>query len=322
LGCYNRGALEEINVFLQIGNKGENMKIDNTMAFSPAKKPPINTARPGLPPWEISGGLADFTPMVPTRLFDRFYYVGTKSVGAYIVDTTDGLIMIDTGWSEKDCALFVEDMKKLGLDPHDIKVILLTHEHVDHYGGVPYLKSQVCPEAKVALSLLGWNYMMTRPIEAAFGSPRPKSVDIFLRDGDEIEQGHSAIRVVATPGHTPGCMSFIVPVTDKGEPHSVGIMGGVAVPFNWNEAFLYHSSIDYFMGFSRRSGCDIGLGTHAAYLQAVMESLRSRPRSEPNPLIIGTERFETEYLQRYRDQFLATAERLPPEIPAISTLTK
>jgi len=298
------------------------MKNNDKVAFSTDNKPPIDTARPGLPPWEITGALADFTPMVPTRLFDRFYYVGTRSVGAYIADTTNGLVMIDTGWGEKDCSQFVTDMKKLGLDPRKIEIILLTHEHIDHYGGVQYLKSKVCPGSEVALSLLGWNYMMTRPVEAGFAGPRPKLIDIFLADGDEIKLGQTTIQVVATPGHTPGCMSFIIPVTDDGQPHTVGIMGGVAVPLNWNEAFLYYCSIDYFRQFARRFGCDIGLGTHSSYLEEDMKAVRSRKNFEPNPLIIGAERFESEYLQRYTDQFMATVKRLPPETPVVSSLKK
>jgi metallo-beta-lactamase class B len=298
------------------------MNMESPVIFSPGNKPAINTARPGLPPWTIPAALADFTPMEPTRLFDQFYYVGTRSVGAYLVSTADGLVMIDAGWNETDCALFVAGMKQLGLNPHTIKLILLTHEHIDHYGGVPYLKDNVCPEAKVALSLLGWNYMMTRPIEAAFGEPRPKSIDIFLRDGDQITQGQTTFHVVATPGHTPGCMSFIIPVTENGEHHVVGLMGGVAIPFSWNEAFLYYSSIDYFMGFARRFRCDIGLGTHAAYLEEAMKAVRSRRPFDLNPLIIGPRRFESEYLQRYRDQFYSTVNRLPAETVVVSALKK
>jgi metallo-beta-lactamase class B len=293
---------------------------DKLVAFSPNTKPVISSTNS--PPWVIPPALADFTPMVPTRLFDQFFYVGTKSVGAYLLGTDDGLVMIDTGWSEKDCALFVEDMNKLRINPQEIKLILLTHEHIDHYGGVPYLKSKVCPKAKVALSLLGWNYMMTRPVEMGFGNPRPKSIDIFLKDGDRITQGETTIQVVATPGHTPGCMSFIIPVTDNGKPHTIGLMGGVAVPLSWNEAFLYYSSIDYFMEFAKQAHCDIGLGTHAAYLEGDMKAVRSRKPSEPNPLIIGTKRFETEYLQRYRDQFFSTIKRLPPEAVVVSALQK
>lgn len=107
---------------------------------------PLNSARPpDYPPWVNPPPGTDFTPMEPTRLFDNFYYVGTKSVGSFIIDTTDGLIMIDNGWSEKDCALIVDGMKMLGLNPANIKLILLSHEHIDHYGGTQYLKSKICP---------------------------------------------------------------------------------------------------------------------------------------------------------------------------------
>jgi metallo-beta-lactamase class B len=293
------------------------MKNPGQVAFPPETKPPILTIRPGLPPWQNPPPRMDFSPMEPTRLFDNFYFVGTRSVGAFIIKTSDGLVMLDTGWNEKDCAQSVFDLKKLGLDPTTIKLILVSHEHIDHYGGVQYLKSSVCPDAKVAMSLVGWNYLMIRPIEMAYDNPRPQSVDIFLADKDKITQGHTTIHVVATPGHSPGCLSFIIPVTDKDEPHVVGIMGGTAVPSNWNEAFLYYSSIDYFMGFTRPFRCDIGLGTHASYLEGDMKVLRARKSDDPNPLIIGPERFETEYMQMYRDLFYATAKRLPPDSPSI-----
>jgi hypothetical protein len=79
----------------------------------PIKSPLTSSYPPPIKPRTIT----DFTPMEPTKLFDNFYYVGTKSVGSFIIDTTDGLIMIDNGWGEKDCALMVNDIKKLGLNP-------------------------------------------------------------------------------------------------------------------------------------------------------------------------------------------------------------
>ena len=65
--------------------------------------------------------------------------------------------MLDTGCGDEDAAMMVADIKKLGLDPSKIKLIFISHEHFDHYGGVNYLKKNVCPDAKVAMSLVGWN---------------------------------------------------------------------------------------------------------------------------------------------------------------------
>jgi glyoxylase-like metal-dependent hydrolase (beta-lactamase superfamily II) len=170
-----------------------------------------------------------FISIQPIKLFDSLYFVGTTAVGAFIIDTGDGLVMLDTGSGDADAALMASDMKKLGLDPSKIKLILISHEHFDHYGGVQYLKRNFCPKAKVAISLVGWNMLQTYPPDWAHISSWPQSVDIYLTDGMKIKVGNVIFQIVATPGHSPGCMSFIFPVTDNGSPHMVGIMGGTAV---------------------------------------------------------------------------------------------
>lgn len=242
-----------------------------------------------------------FTSIAPAKLFDNLYFVGTTAVGSFIIDTGNGLIMLDTGCGERDAALMVADMKKLGLNPSGIKLILISHEHFDHYGGVHYLKKHVCPNAKVALSLIGWNMLQTVPLEWAYSGSRPQSVDIYLTDGMKIEMGDTTIQAIATPGHSPGCMSFIVPVKDNGKVHMAGIMGGSAVWSSQIETRLYKSSVEYFKAFAMAAKCDVGLGVHAK--EADFAALRVRKSGEPHPLVIGTERFNTVYLQKFRDMY-------------------
>lgn len=93
-----------------------------------------------------------YASVKPIKLFDNFYFVGTTIVGAFIIESGDGLVMLDTGCGNEDAAMMVADIKKLGLDPSGIKLIFISHEHFDHYGGVSYLKKNVCPDAKVAMS--------------------------------------------------------------------------------------------------------------------------------------------------------------------------
>jgi metallo-beta-lactamase class B len=265
----------------------------------------------------IANPTLDMTPMEPTRLFDNFYYVGTRSVGAFIIYTKDGLIMIDTGWGGPDCIQFTNDMKKLGLNPDKIKLILISHEHLDHYGGVPYLKKNVCPDAKVAMSMIAWNYLQARPTGlpgGPYSNPRPQSIDMFLTDGQKITLGNIVVRIVATPGHTQGCVSFIVPVTDNGIPHMVGIMGGVVLSPDWDKAYLYKASIEYFQQFTREAKCDVGLVVHFWGYEAELNAIRARKPGEANPLVIGTKKFETVYLQEFRDNFQSTIKQMPPEV--------
>ena len=130
---------------------------------------------------------------------------------------------------------------------------------------------------------------------------------MYLTDGQRVKLGNTTIEIVFTPGHSPGCVSFIIPVTDHGKKHVIGIMGGTAVPRNWSEALLYWTSVEYFQQKCIEAKCDVGLGVHASKYKADFEKLLTRKPGEPNPLVIGTERFVTKYIEMYkkmaRDQF-------------------
>jgi metallo-beta-lactamase class B len=202
--------------------------------------------------------------------------------------------------------MMVNDMKTLGLDPSQIKLIMLSHEHFDHYGGVNYLKKNVCPEARVALSLTGWNMLQTVPLEWAYIGDRPESVDIYLTDGMKIRHGNAVITCIATPGHSPGCMSFIFPVYDNGEKHMAGAMGGSAVWPTWTEVELYKASVEYFRAFAMDAGCDVGLFIHSR--EEHFAALRVRRPGDTHPLVIGKERFDNEYLNYFRNRVVQTIE--------------
>lgn len=278
------------------------MTIEEAMASLPipeaAAKPATNLGKSP----EITGFLASpYTSIAPVRLFDNFYFVGTTAVGSFIIDTGDGLVMLDTGCGDEDCALMVSSMKKIGLDPSKIKLILLSHEHFDHYGGVQYLKREVCPGAKVAMSLIGWNMLQTVPLEGPYIGTRPPAVDIYLTDGMKIKVGSVKFQIVSTPGHSPGCVSFIIPVTDQGDSHMAGIMGGSAVFPTQTETRQYKASIEYFKAFATVAGCDIGLYFHSQ--EETFAALRSRKPAQPNPLIMGSKAFDTVYLESFREQY-------------------
>ena len=254
-----------------------------------------------------------FTPMGPYKLFDDFYYIGSKSVGSFVIDTSAGLILIDAGWGSTDCGSMMSDLQKLGFNPGDIKLILLSHEHIDHYGCVKEWKNTACPSAKVALTQIGWDYLRTWPAVAAYSNPRPESIDIYLTDGQSIQLGDKTVEVFFTPGHSPGCVSFIIPVKDHGKEHVIGIMGGTAVPRNWSEALLYYTSVKYFKQKSIEAKCDVGLGVHAGRYKDAFEKILTRQPGEPHPLVIGTERYVTEYIGFYEEAARGTFDSLPLE---------
>lgn len=242
-----------------------------------------------------------FTPVKPVKLFDNLWFVGTTAVGSFILDSGDGLFMFDTGNGDEDAAIMVNGMKELGLDPARIRVIFISHEHFDHYGGIQYLKKNVCPDAKVAMSLSGWNFLQSVPYEWTYIGTRPKSAEILLTDGMTIRHGKETVQAIATPGHSPGCLSFIFPVYDNGEKHMAGIMGGSAVWPTQLETRQYIASIEYFSVFSEIAGCDAGLYYHS--VEQVFAGVRMRKQGEPNPLILGKEGFDTVYLESFRNRY-------------------
>jgi metallo-beta-lactamase class B len=280
----------------------EYLTVDKAMASlkvpeAAAKLSDYSKAVTDIPP----GYRPPYRSIEPIKLFDNLYFVGTTVVGGFIIDSGDGLIMLDTGNGDTDAEMMVNDMKKLGLDPSEIKVIFLSHEHFDHYGGVRYLKKNVCPHAKVAMSLTGWNLLQSVPPEWVYVGSRPEAVDIFLNDGMKIKIGNTYIQAVATPGHSPGCISYIFPVYENGEKHMAGVMGGRGVWPTDTEARLFKSSVEYFKAIAGDAGCDVGLWFHSS--ERDFAALRRRKEGEPNPLIIGKDRFDTDYLQKYRDSF-------------------
>jgi len=122
-----------------------------------------------------------------------------------------------------------------------------------------------------------------------------------LTDGMKIKVGNTTFQVVSTPGHSPGCLSFIIPVLDNGEPHMVGIMGGAAVQPTQVETKLYKASIEYFKAYAADAKCDIGLYIHSQ--ESTFATLRVRKPNEANPLIIGREKFDADYLKSFRDRY-------------------
>lgn len=255
---------------------------------------------------EVSPELPDpfrppFTSIEPIRLFDCLYFVGTTAVGAYVLNTGAGLVMFDTGCCDADAALMVADLRKLGLNPSEIRLICISHEHFDHYGGIQYLKKNVCPEAKVAMGLMAWNMLQSAPMVWPYIGKRPQKVDIFLTDGMKIGIGRKVLQIVGTPGHSPGCLSFIFSVTDSGVSHVVGLAGGSGVFPTEVETYQYKASVEYFGAIARTSGCDVGLGFH--YQESNFSALRVRKKGEPHPMVLGTDGFDSVFLEGFRERY-------------------
>jgi glyoxylase-like metal-dependent hydrolase (beta-lactamase superfamily II) len=133
---------------------------------------------------------------------------------AYVVNTKDGLALVDT-CAQSDAAPILRQMQSLGLDVKRLRLILLTHAHGDHVLGAEALRQAT--GAKVYAGRGDCAVLRTGgPREAFFsmfemdGEAHPTHVDVALAGGEVIELGEARFHVVATPGHTPGSVCYML----------------------------------------------------------------------------------------------------------------
>lgn len=155
------------------------------------------------------------TKVAPFRMIGNLYFVGTVEASSHLIDTGDGLILIDTGYQET-ADVVVESMQTLGFDVKDIKIILHSHGHYDHTDGTPKIL-KLAPQAKTYLSFKDIRY-----IEGF-------TPDFDILDGDIIELGNTKIECLFTPGHTEGSVSFFMDVVENGQVYKAAMFGGSGV---------------------------------------------------------------------------------------------
>jgi len=227
----------------------------------------------------------------PRKLFDNFYYVGIKSVGAYALATKDGIVLIDALDNSDEAQNVIErDLRSFGLDPAQIKYVIVTHGHGDHYGGARYFAEKY--GAHVMLSQADWD-MVSRPPMRPAGAPSrpfapPPQKDLIATDGMVLDIGGQQIRIVLTPGHTPGTISLILPVTDRGQRHVLAMWGGTGVPRDAAARAQYIASAAKFDTASKAAGADIELSNHPFVDDSLarMDAFHAAPKG-PNPFVIG-----------------------------------
>jgi metallo-beta-lactamase class B len=253
----------------------------NSLCVSPANGPtPAPAAGAAVEP-ELAAYHAE-----PVKVFDNLYFVGEKEYSAWAVTTSDGIILIDTIW-----AYSVEDeiaggLKKLGLDPAQIKYALVTHGHVDHVGGARYLQDRF--GTRIILSAEDWDLVANSSRITA----KPRR-DMVATDGQRLTLGDTTLTLYLTPGHTLGTISVLIPVKDNGVPHLVAEWGGTAFNFEHSrERFAtYMASAARFGGIVAQSGADVLIANHTNYdgSKSKLPALLSRKAGQPNPYVIGNE---------------------------------
>lgn len=213
---------------------------------------------PGNPPEQ-----ATVRQFPPVKVFDDVYFMGSTYVGATVVKTSAGLVLIDT-LTDNDAAehQLLAGMKALGLDPAKIRYVILTHGHGDHYGGISFLRARY-PGFRVVASEDDWDFM-AKPSRMPDGSidPSPKEPrradDIGYKGSFRLKVGDKTFTLVETPGHTPGTTSLIYPVKVKGRSHVVMQWGGGSP----GDPRFSAATVETFAKAAKAAGADVRWGSH------------------------------------------------------------
>lgn len=187
----------------------------------------------------------------PFAITDNLYFVGTYQASSHLIDTGDGLILIDTGYAET-LYLVVDSIRALGFDPKDIKYIINTHWHGDHTAATAAMAG-----ISGAKTLIG---------EPDFEKAQKYfCADILIHEGDSLSLGNTKIDFVMTPGHTKGTISFFFDSAIDGKVYRVGSFGGAGANTLVPEHFDFDGCREaYFASLSklREQHVDIFIGNH------------------------------------------------------------
>lgn len=223
----------------------------------------------------------------PTRVFDNLYFIGMSSQNAWAITTSAGIILLDTLNSADEARdVIVPGMKKAGLDPAQIKYIVIGHGHPgqsDHTGGALYLQKTY--GAKVVMNPVDRDLVLpTQRPDRPLATP-----DMDATHGQKLTLGDTTLTLVSIPGHTPGTIGLIVPVKLRGTPHSVMVLAATQMPTR--DSLQQMERV--FNDFAKPQKVEAVLNMHANGLQddfAHLEAIRKNPAGR-NPYLYGPERF-------------------------------
>jgi len=239
---------------------------------------------------------ADDPLIQPSKIFDNVYAIGNVGTVAYVIQTSAGLMMIDALGANQVESDLLPGFMKLGLDPAQVKTILVAHGHADHFGGSSYFQQKF--GSKVYVSAADWTLMETPPRGRGPGAPAaPPKRDGELRDGESVTLGDVSVRAVAVPGHTPGSMGFVIPVVDRGQRHVAALFGGSwLTPGLLNDEAMqtYIASVAHFRQATVDAGVDAWLQNHPLMVpfQDWLTRLSSRGRNDMNPFVVGRAEYQ------------------------------
>jgi metallo-beta-lactamase class B len=231
-------------------------------------------------------------PIAPFHVIGNIYYVGTNGLASYLIVTSQGNVLLD-GALEESVPQIERSIATLGFKLSDIKYLLNSHAHLDHSGGLAQLKKDsgalLVASAGDKSALEGGFYLGSEQVKA-MGAP-PVKVDRTIADGQTLEIGGTKLTANLTPGHTRGCTSWSMPVTDAGKTLQVLFFCSSSVAANRLAGPPQYPGIvaDYESTFAkaRTFKVDVFLAPHPEFFH-MQEKRAQQQHGGANPFIDPT----------------------------------
>jgi metallo-beta-lactamase class B len=222
----------------------------------------------------------------PARVADNLYFLGTKIHSAWALAGSEGIIVLEALFDYAAPDEIAGGMKKLGLDINKVKYVIISHAHADHDGGAKFLQDTI-RSAHLVYGGPDWD-AIDRSTNHAGGKPKR---DTVATDGMMLSVGDASVRIVTTPGHTPGTISFLFEAKDNGKPLRVAYVGGTAIPFNGNAAYYdgYIASVRKMAQAAADFGATALMSNHTEFDNAYYKAhtAANRKPGEANPFDVG-----------------------------------
>jgi metallo-beta-lactamase class B len=226
----------------------------------------------------------------PVKVFDNLYFLGQTEFSVWAITTSQGIILLDAIFDYSVEEEVVGGLKKLGLDPTQIKYVLVSHGHLDHAGGAKFLQERF--GARLLMSAADYDLL-----DRDNPSWKPKR-DMVVADGQQLTLGDTTLTFYITPGHTEGTISTIFPVRDGSRRHVVATWGGTLFNFGPIRPRLqaYAASAERFKQLAAKAGADVMLSNHTVYdgSKTKLPAVKARQPGQPHPYVVGPD-----VVQRY-----------------------
>lgn len=220
----------------------------------------------------------------PFRIVGNLYYVGTYDLACYLITTSKGNILINTGLADS-YSIISNNIKQLGFKVSDLKILLTTQAHYDHMGAMADF--QKLTHARVMMDKEDVNVAKDGgSSDYALGgkepSYKPVKTDRLLSDGDLISLGNTALKILHHPGHTKGSCSYLFEVKDNNKVYKVLIanMPSIVTDKKFSEIPTYPKIEEDYRNTLKKMkslSFDIWLSSHASQFDLHIKHKENAP---------------------------------------------